>query len=83
MVADWSHLAPVCVRGTATRRAGGAGVMKAIKGNILAIPPLATTVVFWQQCVDQNEMLEVSGLREWLALFKGMVHPSASTSYIL
>ena len=80
MVADWSRLAPVCVRGTATRRAG---VMKAIKGNILAIPALATTVVFWQQCVDQNEMLEVSGLGEWLALFKGMVHPSASTSYIL
>ena len=57
--------------------------MKAIKGNILAIPALATTVVFWQQCVDQNEMLGVSGLGEWLALFKGMVHPSASTSYIL
>jgi hypothetical protein len=57
--------------------------MKAIKGNILAIPPLATTVVFWQQCVDQNEMPEVCGLGEWLALFKGTVHPNASKSYIL
>jgi hypothetical protein len=24
------------------------------KGNILAIPAFATTVVFWQQCVDQK-----------------------------
>ena len=40
MVADWSHLDPVCVRGTATRRAGVMKAIKAISWQFRLLPPL-------------------------------------------